>query len=57
MVIKCTCKHDFQDKVYGANNRVHNYAKAANNKTGGWRCTVCKAIKPKQATPVNEKAG
>lgn len=34
----CTCKHDFQDKAYGKQQRVHN-----KRKNGSWRCTVCKA--------------
>jgi hypothetical protein len=38
-VLKCNCKHDFQDKNYGPGNRVHNET----GKTGrpSWRCTVC----------------
>jgi len=46
-VLKCTCQHEFQDRKYGAGMRVHNYARSANGKTGGWRCTVCKATKSK----------
>lgn len=34
-VISCTCKHEYQDKKYGAGNRVMNPYK------GGYRCTVC----------------
>ena len=34
-VKKCTCKHEGQDKLYGAGNRLMNeYSK-------GYRCTVC----------------
>jgi len=39
-ILKCTCKHDYQDRRYGAQNRLHN----AISKTLGppaWRCTVC----------------
>jgi hypothetical protein len=35
MVKTCTCKHDDQDKMYGAKQRVHT----PTNK--GHRCTVC----------------
>jgi len=35
-VIKCTCRHEFQDTKYGKGKRVHNKTKK------GWRCTVCK---------------
>ena len=48
-IIKCSCKHEFQDKQYGAGNRVHNYARSA-NREGGWRCTVCQVVKPKSAS-------
>ncbi len=48
MAIKaCDCKHEYQDKIYGKNCRVHNWARNENNKSGGWRCTVCKKVKPK----------
>lgn len=35
MVKKCTCKHEYQDKKYGKNNRVFNVT------VKGYRCTVC----------------
>ena len=31
----CTCKHAFQDKEHGPNQRVHNKT------TKGLRCSVC----------------
>lgn len=31
----CGCKHDFQDKRFGKNQRLHTKC------TDGWRCTVC----------------
>jgi len=39
MIQQCkNCKpHDFQDKLYGKNMRVHNRMKA----DGKFRCTVC----------------
>ena len=40
-IIKCNCKHEFQDGRYGVGNRVHNYAA----KNSVWRCTVCKSEK------------
>jgi len=55
MVIKCTCKHEVQDKMYGPGMRVHNFAKAVLNKQGGYRCTVCKAIKPLNIKPEVQK--
>ena len=39
MIIRCTCEHEFQDKVHGRKKRVHNQC----NK--GWRCTVCGSIR------------
>lgn len=34
--VKCTCKHEFQDSLYGAGNRMAN-----ENRSGQYRCTVC----------------
>ncbi len=41
MLIKCDCKSNFQDKVYGANTRVANQTvnKSGDKKIG--RCTIC----------------
>jgi hypothetical protein len=50
MVLPCTCQHAAQDQFHGKGNRVHNWAK----KNGGWRCTVCKSVKP--ATAEQKKA-
>lgn len=50
-VIKCQCQHEYQDKKYGTGNRVHNWADGENSKAGGWRCTVCEAVKPASAAP------
>ena len=47
MIKQCDCKHEFQDKIYGKGNRVHNLARNENNKAGGYRCTVCKKVKSK----------
>lgn len=38
MVMKCTCKHEYQDKKYGKGNRVHNNV---NKGKAGAKCTVC----------------
>ena len=46
-ITKCTCHHEYQDKIYGRNNRLHNDAPKSNNGNGGWRCTICLAIKSK----------
>lgn len=35
MILLCSCKHEYQDKLYGANHRVHNQC------AKGHRCTVC----------------
>ena len=46
MILKCNCKHEFQDKEYGPGMRVHNYAPKGYNGQPGWRCTVCENVKP-----------
>ena len=43
MIAKCDCKHEGQDKIHGAGNRVHN--PKAKDET---RCTVCKNEKKKK---------
>lgn len=47
-IIKCTCEHEYQDKTYGKQLRVHNWAVAKNNKDGGWVCTICERVKDKK---------
>ena len=37
-IVKCTCKSEYQDKTYGAGNRVANSC-VTDGKT--YRCTVC----------------
>jgi len=55
-VIRCTCKHEFQDRAYGEGMRIHNFAPKAGGQ-GMWRCTVCKNEKAKQYRALkNEKA-
>lgn len=42
-VIKCTCKHEYQDKKYGVGRRLMNATlKSKANNTIVYRCTVCK---------------
>ena len=42
MAIKyCDCKHEFQDKIYGKNKRVHNQTVSSKGGPAGYRCTVC----------------
>jgi plasmid rolling circle replication initiator protein Rep len=36
MIAKCTCVHEYQDKLHGKNNRVCNVTFKKN-----LRCTVC----------------
>jgi hypothetical protein len=36
-ILKCTCTHSFQDKMYGRGFRVHTILK----QDGQARCTVC----------------
>ncbi len=39
-IIKCNCKHEWQDKTYGQGNRVGNLIKQ-NAKGTDYRCVVC----------------
>jgi len=38
-VIRCTCKHDFQDRTFGESMRFMNQTTKGDGKT--YRCTVC----------------
>ena len=39
-IVACSCKHEYQDKVYGTGKRVANAAP----KQDGDRCTVCGTV-------------
>jgi hypothetical protein len=38
-ILRCTCKHDYQDQLYGKGNRAANEMK-----NGQYRCTVCSSV-------------
>jgi hypothetical protein len=40
-IITCTCKSEYQDKLYGKGKRVANVKRAGVGFTGGCVCTVC----------------
>lgn len=46
--MKCECRHDAQDKIYGKGNRLHNSG------LKGWKCTVCEKTKG-ESVPKKEK--
>lgn len=54
MILDCTCKHEFQDARYGHGKRVHNHAPKAFGGAGGYRCTVCLALKQGKAEQPKE---
>lgn len=39
-IFRCTCSHEFQDRMYGKGNRVFNQ-RMAGSKENGYRCTIC----------------
>ena len=39
-ILSCDCKSEYQDKVYGKQQRVHNEMVVKNNQRR-CRCTVC----------------
>lgn len=43
-IIKCSCKHKYQDEKYGIGNRVGNNRNSDKHKDEA-RCTVCGNIK------------
>lgn len=40
-IIKCTCKHEFQDATYGAGMRVFNPQGKGKDQGSSYVCTVC----------------
>ncbi len=45
-IIKCDCKHKWQDKEYGKGMRLHNGCyRGLGNTLMGYRCTVCGDLK------------
>jgi hypothetical protein len=52
-IIRCTCKHPFQDSLYGIGNRLFNEMKS-----GQFKCTVCGTISGSQnvTTHISPKA-
>lgn len=57
MILYCSCIHQAQDELHGKNMRVHNYARNAFGKRGGWRCTVCKKEKDGSVADKKESEG
>lgn len=52
MILKCSCKHTFQDNRYGAGMRVHNALVAPkNNAPQQYRCSVCLAVREERDGP------
>jgi hypothetical protein len=44
LIVKCGCKHNHQDELYGAQNRVANLSTKSHNKItnqADFVCTVC----------------
>lgn len=49
-LLKCKCKHSFQDKEFGEGIRAHNpLTKKPTAQRPGMKCTVCGSIKEQQA--------
>ena len=47
MILKCSCKHTYQDKHYGPGKRVHN--KCIKDRVVKYRCTVCGNVKESES--------
>lgn len=41
MIIKCRCKHEYQDQVLGQGNRQHTPTLKGKGGPVVYRCTVC----------------
>lgn len=40
-ILKCTCKHEFQDKTYGPGMRVFNPIGKGSSQGDNYVCSVC----------------
>lgn len=52
----CSCRHEYQDSVYGVGKRVHNLGGAGKG-MAKWVCTVCgkaKGVSEKRSTSLLE---
>lgn len=45
MIMRCTCEHEFQDRLHGKYMRVFNPLKRSATHSNHARCTVCGTIK------------
>lgn len=54
-ILACACEHSFQDGRYGKFKRVFVWAEKLFGGVGGWRCTVCLAVKESRKTKVVSK--
>ena len=41
----CNCDHEYQDKRYGQQKRVHNKVQTPTGSASKYRCTVCENVK------------
>lgn len=41
MILKCSCRHDYQDNRYGKGRRVFNETSKGDANDRTYRCTVC----------------
>jgi ribosomal protein S17 len=46
-LVKCECKHEYQDKKYGRKMRLCNKLQGKNSENNKYRCTVCGTVLPK----------
>ena len=59
MIKKCTCKHEGQDKLHGAGNRVFNLTQKGGGTVKVHRCTVCCSVCEwrNESKPFMDKSG
>ena len=44
-IMQCTCDHEYQDRQYGNQMRVHNDGVSALQHQRVFKCTVCSNVK------------
>jgi hypothetical protein len=53
-IMKCTCKSDFQDSLYGKFFRVWNPCGKGKDQGDGYRCSVCGNVEGKASKKVKK---
>ena len=55
MILKCSCRSEFQDEEHGPGRRVHNFNSKGGPGQSNYRCTVCGNMREGRESHVRQK--